>query len=131
MTGLLVPRTLWPCFRLGSTTALDTLVCRAFRSSSRPFSFVSYSTKPARVSGLITSIAAAKLEKHQIQRFAAFQQVRGMKVRSGVKKLCDGCKVSRPAATPKTYTNESQSVRRKGYVYIICSKNQKHKQRQG
>ncbi|TKX18437.1 putative ribosomal protein L36 [Elsinoe australis] len=43
--------------------------------------------------------------------------VRGMKVRSSVKKLCDGCK----------------SVRRKGgkYVYIICSKNPKHKQRQG
>lgn len=40
---------------------------------------------------------------------------RGMKVRSSVKKLCDGCK----------------SVRRKGYVYIICSKNPKHKQRQG
>ncbi|KAI4842037.1 hypothetical protein E4T45_09230 [Aureobasidium sp. EXF-8846] len=45
----------------------------------------------------------------------AFQQTRGMKVRSSVKKLCDGCK----------------SVRRKGgkYVYIICSKNPKHKQR--
>lgn len=38
-----------------------------------------------------------------------------MKVRSSVKKLCDGCK----------------SVRRKSgkYVYIICSKNPKHKQR--
>jgi len=48
---------------------------------------------------------------------AVQQQVRGMKVRSSVKKLCDGCK----------------SVRRKGgkYVYIICSKNPKHKQRQG
>lgn len=36
-------------------------------------------------------------------------------MRSSVKKLCDGCK----------------SVRRKGgkYVYIICSKNPKHKQR--
>ncbi|KAI5370222.1 Putative ribosomal protein L36 [Septoria linicola] len=47
----------------------------------------------------------------------AQQQVRGMKVRSSVKKLCEGCK----------------SVRRKGgkYVYIICSKNPKHKQRQG
>ncbi|KAF2751978.1 hypothetical protein M011DRAFT_454838 [Sporormia fimetaria CBS 119925] len=44
------------------------------------------------------------------------QQTRGMKVRSSVKKLCDGCK----------------SVRRKKgrYVYIICSKNPKHKQRQ-
>lgn len=46
---------------------------------------------------------------------AVQSQVRGMKVRSSVKKLCDGCK----------------SVRRKGgkYVYIICSKNPKHKQR--
>ena len=43
------------------------------------------------------------------------QQRRGMKVRSSVKKLCEGCK----------------SVRRKKgkYVYIICSKNPKHKQR--
>ncbi|TVY87684.1 50S ribosomal protein L36, partial [Lachnellula willkommii] len=49
------------------------------------------------------------------------QQVRGMKVRSSVKKMCEGCK----------------SVRRKGgkkgrgHVYIICSLNPKHKQRQG
>lgn len=43
------------------------------------------------------------------------EQIRGMKVRSSVKKLCDGCK----------------SVKRKGgkYVYIICNKNPKHKQR--
>ena len=48
-------------------------------------------------------------------RMITRQQIRGMKVRSSVKKLCDGCK----------------SVRRKGgkYVYIICSKNPKHKQR--
>ncbi|PWW71977.1 hypothetical protein C7212DRAFT_229234 [Tuber magnatum] len=44
-----------------------------------------------------------------------YNQVRGMKVRSAVKKLCECCK----------------SVRRKGRVYIICSKNPKHKQRQG
>ncbi|KAL7423937.1 hypothetical protein Q5752_001522 [Cryptotrichosporon argae] len=42
-------------------------------------------------------------------------QVRGMKVRSSVKRFCDGCSV----------------VRRKGRVYIVCSKNPKHKQRQG
>ncbi|KAH9223003.1 ribosomal protein L36-domain-containing protein [Leptodontidium sp. 2 PMI_412] len=52
---------------------------------------------------------------------SALGQVRGMKVRSSVKKLCEGCK----------------SVRRKGgktgkgHVYIICSLNPKHKQRQG
>ncbi|EST05223.1 Ribosomal protein L36 [Kalmanozyma brasiliensis GHG001] len=43
------------------------------------------------------------------------QQQRGMKVRSSVKKFCDGCSV----------------VRRKGRLYVICSKDPKHKQRQG
>ncbi|KZT65600.1 hypothetical protein DAEQUDRAFT_520164 [Daedalea quercina L-15889] len=37
---------------------------------------------------------------------------RGMKVRSSVKRMCDGCQV----------------VRRKGRIYIICSRNPKHKQ---
>jgi ribosomal protein L36 len=35
-----------------------------------------------------------------------------MKVRSSVKKFCDGCSV----------------VRRKGYLYVVCSKDPKHKQ---
>ncbi|GAC76077.1 mitochondrial/chloroplast ribosomal protein L36 [Moesziomyces antarcticus T-34] len=42
-------------------------------------------------------------------------QQRGMKVRSSVKKFCDGCSV----------------VRRKGRLYVICFKDPKHKQRQG
>ncbi|KIY64815.1 hypothetical protein CYLTODRAFT_456859 [Cylindrobasidium torrendii FP15055 ss-10] len=40
---------------------------------------------------------------------------RGMKVRSSVKLMCDGCNM----------------VKRKGRMYVICSKNPKHKQRQG
>ncbi|TMW56291.1 hypothetical protein Poli38472_008939 [Pythium oligandrum] len=38
-----------------------------------------------------------------------------MKVRSSVKKICDGCKV----------------VRRRRKVYVICDRSPKHKQRQG
>ncbi|MGC9603338.1 MAG: 50S ribosomal protein L36 [Minisyncoccia bacterium] len=38
-----------------------------------------------------------------------------MKVRASVKKICSNCK----------------TVRRKGRVYVICSKNPRHKQRQG
>lgn len=38
-----------------------------------------------------------------------------MKVRTSVKKICDGCKI----------------IRRRGVVRVICSKNPKHKQRQG
>jgi large subunit ribosomal protein L36 len=38
-----------------------------------------------------------------------------MKVRSSVKRICENCKI----------------VRRKGRIYVICSSNQRHKQRQG
>jgi large subunit ribosomal protein L36 len=38
-----------------------------------------------------------------------------MKIRASVKRICEGCKV----------------VRRKGRVYVICSSNPRHKQRQG
>ncbi|KAJ7783761.1 ribosomal protein L36-domain-containing protein [Mycena maculata] len=37
---------------------------------------------------------------------------RGMKVRASIKPMCEGCAV----------------VRRKGRLYVICSKNPKHKQ---
>ncbi|KAF8414586.1 ribosomal protein L36-domain-containing protein, partial [Boletus edulis BED1] len=40
---------------------------------------------------------------------------RGMKVRSSVKVMCDGCSI----------------VIRKGRVYVICSKDPKHKQVRG
>lgn len=38
-----------------------------------------------------------------------------MKVQASVKKICDGCKI----------------IKRRGVVRVICSKNPKHKQRQG
>ena len=38
-----------------------------------------------------------------------------MKVRASVKKICDYCKV----------------IKRKGRVYVICTRSAKHKQRQG
>ena len=38
-----------------------------------------------------------------------------MKVQTSVKKICEGCKI----------------IRRRGVVRVICSKNPKHKQRQG
>ncbi|SMQ50047.1 unnamed protein product [Zymoseptoria tritici ST99CH_3D1] len=70
-----------------------------------------------RQATLADSLKALRLDGTTASQALAAHQIRGMKVRSSVKKLCDGCK----------------SVRRKGgkYVYIICSKNPKHKQRQG
>ncbi|XPS94475.1 hypothetical protein M3J09_003787 [Ascochyta lentis] len=92
---------------------------RTLHTYTRP-SLSTHPTTPASIvprllSGHITSSAICATASAGVS--ALLQQVRGMKVRSSVKKLCDGCK----------------SVRRKKgrYVYIICSKNPKHKQRQG
>ncbi|KAI9593785.1 ribosomal protein L36-domain-containing protein [Syncephalis fuscata] len=47
--------------------------------------------------------------------FGALSQVRGMKVRASIKKRCDGCSI----------------VRRRGRRFVICSRNPRHKQKQG
>ncbi|KAH8997273.1 ribosomal protein L36-domain-containing protein [Lactarius akahatsu] len=52
---------------------------------------------------------------HNVTPPTSISLSRGMKVRSSVKIMCDGCNV----------------VRRKGRVYILCTKNPRHKQRQG
>ena len=98
------PRTLLlPVRRVIFPYQVLSLQCRVhstFLSSRLPHS----SLRP-QISSITSQLS--KLQSSQSQ------QTRGMKVRTSVKKLCDGCK----------------SVRRKGYVYIICSKNPKHKQR--
>ncbi|EEA22860.1 hypothetical protein EYB25_005626 [Talaromyces marneffei] len=67
----------------------------------------------SRWGGLLRSKIANNAK--QLSSTYIFSQASGMKTRSSVKRLCDGCK----------------PVRRKNRVYIICSKNPKHKQRQG
>ncbi|KAK3933597.1 ribosomal protein L36-domain-containing protein [Diplogelasinospora grovesii] len=52
---------------------------------------------------------------------AVKQQTRGMKVHSSVKRRCEHCKVVRRKA----------NKRHRGYIYIICPANPRHKQRQG
>lgn len=65
-----------------------------------------------------TALAAFRQSK------AVLMPTRGMKVRSSVKKLCDGCKVNVSVYYYIWHraNEKQQSVRRKGYVYIICSK---------
>ena len=114
--------------------------CHPLRTSTRPSDPPTFLPKPPpkipTISPLSTHrphLAQQKLQRHYSTTLLSHfhlrtahrilshpdplrqAQVRGMKVRSSVKKLCDGCK----------------SVRRKGYVYIICNRNPKHKQRQG
>ncbi|CAO3638700.1 unnamed protein product [Cunninghamella blakesleeana] len=54
------------------------------------------------------------LQQQKLYNPVVLTTVRTMKVKSSVKKLCDGC----------------TTVRRKGRLYVVCSKNPKHKQKQ-
>ena len=49
---------------------------------------------------------------HEIYKAESFCS---MKVRASVKRICEGCKI----------------VRRRGKIFVICSANARHKQRQG
>ncbi|CAO1615506.1 unnamed protein product [Parajaminaea phylloscopi] len=93
---------------------VSTSTCACITPSQQPKrSVLSLASAPS-ISGSSTSSEPA--HSHANGHISAqFEQTRGMKVRSSVKKFCDGCSV----------------VRRKGRLYIICSKDPKHKQRQG
>ena len=78
---------------------------RALLATSRPFVSLLRSTTTA------TALARRSILS-QPRQVAPAVLARGMKVRSSVKVMCDGCNI----------------VRRKGRVYILCSKNPKHKQ---
>ncbi|KAJ5090675.1 hypothetical protein N7532_009359 [Penicillium argentinense] len=102
---------------LGAPGALRQLLPSVSRrslpgaASLRPFSHM--------IQNSLTRLRASAQSKNAVAATIGasrqIEQVRGMKTRSSVKRLCDGCK----------------PVRRKNRVYIICSKNPKHKQRQG
>ncbi|KAJ1324394.1 large subunit ribosomal protein L36 [Microdochium nivale] len=75
-------------------------------------------------SGITSSLRTqTKLSVSPVLRsvVAKLQQTRGMKVHSSVKKRCEHCKVVRRKA----------GKRHRGYLYIVCSSNPRHKQRQG
>ncbi|PLN82981.1 ribosomal protein L36-domain-containing protein [Aspergillus taichungensis] len=96
---------------------LPSMIRQPLSNVARPFSQL---TRLSLGNGL-RSLRAAKAQTENVSVASVgstvrqIEQVRGMKTRSSVKRLCDGCK----------------PVRRKNRVYIICSKNPKHKQRQG
>ncbi|OJJ02398.1 hypothetical protein ASPVEDRAFT_131675 [Aspergillus versicolor CBS 583.65] len=88
------------------------------RALARPFSQLSQLTINNGLRLLRSGNGSTKSTEVGVGAVSAvkqLEQVRGMKTRSSVKRLCEGCK----------------PVRRKNRVYIICSKNPKHKQRQG
>ncbi|OTA68658.1 50s ribosomal protein l36 [Hypoxylon sp. EC38] len=68
-----------------------------------------------------TRPAATTINAKRAAQAISQQQIRGMKVHSSVKKRCEHCKVVR----------RKSGKRHRGYLYIICSANPRHKQRQG
>lgn len=61
---------------------------------------------------LSTTLLSRAMNQQMSTESSLAMQVRGMKVRSAVRKFCESCSV----------------VKRKGKVYVICSANPKHKQ---
>ncbi|KAK3291868.1 ribosomal protein L36-domain-containing protein [Chaetomium fimeti] len=81
-------------------------------------------TGPASRTTTTTAAVSGAVAAPAVQRGVAVfqtQQVRGMKVRSAIKKRCEHCKVVRRKA----------NKRHNGYLYIVCPANPRHKQRQG
>jgi large subunit ribosomal protein L36 len=66
--------------------------------------------RPAMIGSNSTSLVHSHAHGHGHEMMA--EGVRGMKVRSAIKKYCNGCNL----------------VKRKGTVFVICSKDPKHKQ---
>jgi large subunit ribosomal protein L36 len=120
------PPTMPPTHLLRSArTRFTTILASANHTTILPSTTLRYfscltssATQSLRRSTAVQSIAEAGTR--EIQKSVG-EQVRGMKVRSSVKKLCEGCKSVRRKGGKKG----------KGHVYIICSLNPKHKQRQG
>ena len=92
------------------TRSISRLPFRGSLCSSRLCSTLSHSASIPVRSSLNAQNLAQRTTSSSI--ISQAQQERGMKVRSAVKRFCEGCSV----------------VRRKGRLYVICSKDPKHKQ---
>jgi large subunit ribosomal protein L36 len=69
-------------------------------------------SRPLLTRTRLAALPRPNVHAHAHLADAAPALARGMKVRASVKPMCDGCSV----------------VLRKGKVYVVCSKNPKHKQ---
>ncbi|KAI9636044.1 ribosomal protein L36-domain-containing protein [Dioszegia hungarica] len=104
-----------------SSNPLKSFILRPTSPFGRPTS--GSSSRASRpLTSLTSSLTRATLAKEAEvgtgrvnAALAGVDQARGMKVRSSVKLFCDSCSM----------------VKRKGTVYIICSKDPKHKQTSG
>ncbi|XXH02995.1 hypothetical protein Hte_009385 [Hypoxylon texense] len=78
---------------------------------------------------MTTRPTATAMNATRASQAVAHQQTRGMKVHSSVKKRCEHCKLTNLKALQ--VVRRKAGKRHRGYLYIICSANPRHKQRQG
>ncbi|EPE04478.1 ribosomal protein l36 [Ophiostoma piceae UAMH 11346] len=102
-------------FRMQGTGAAAAAQKRVFSlaapKATTATSLISAATRPTT-----TAVQHKCQHHHHVQ-----QQTRGMKVHSSVKRRCEHCKIVR----------RKGGKRHKGYMYVVCSANPRHKQRQG
>ncbi|GAA6021046.1 hypothetical protein JCM11491_005978 [Sporobolomyces phaffii] len=117
ISSLPTPRAARPVSHLANTGASHPRSCGCARCAARssPIStIVSPPSRPLSSSTLSSKrpVVAPDAEKKQLD---AADPKRGMKVRSSIKKYCEGCSI----------------VKRQGTLFVLCSRDPKHKQRQG
>ncbi|KAI0121243.1 ribosomal protein L36-domain-containing protein [Xylariales sp. AK1849] len=93
---------------------------RTILRTQQPARSISQAIPALRTAARPTMVATTMVAK-ALHPTVAQQQTRGMKVHSSVKRRCEHCKVVRRKA----------GKRHRGYIYIICPANPRHKQRQG
>ncbi|CAG8479194.1 448_t:CDS:10 [Funneliformis mosseae] len=101
----------------------DEFLRTLFKESEKDLSTLSFETKYYRffvTMSFLTQLSrsfrlSSTLPQPSSMLLNSINFTRGMKVRSSVKRFCDGC----------------FTVKRRGRIFVLCKKNKKHKQRQG
>ncbi|GAA5828873.1 hypothetical protein JCM5353_004008 [Sporobolomyces roseus] len=99
---------------LTNTDASHPRSCGCARCAARSSPISTIITPPSRPLSS-TAIKRPELNTDVEKKVGEVTTKRGMKVRSSIKKYCEGCSI----------------VKRQGTLFVLCSRDPKHKQRQG
>lgn len=114
ISSLPTPNHSRPLSHLTNTDASHPRSCGCARCATRisPISSISPPTRPISSSSTSSVLKRPELNGNVAKEKKAEEGKRGMKVRSSIKKYCEGCSI----------------VKRQGTLFVLCSRDPKHKQ---
>ncbi|GAA5885231.1 hypothetical protein JCM16303_005966 [Sporobolomyces ruberrimus] len=115
ISSLPTPRSTRSISHLTNTEASHPRSCGCARCAAKISPISTIISPPSRP---LSSVSAKRPEASTVnveKKQGTAESKRGMKVRSSIKKYCEGCSI----------------VKRQGTLFVLCSRDPKHKQRQG